>query len=327
VTALAFLWPWWWPAVLLLPVLYWRWLARERRAAVLAAGAFGRRGGILAGAPVHCRTRHWLGGLAALGVGLALLQPVFGEAQGEPVGPDVVVCLDVSRSMLARDVPPSRLGLAQQELQELAPALRGGRLGLVVYAGSAHLAVPLSADAAAVAAIASTMDPSVAARSGTDLGAAIDAAIAALARGKSPGGSIVVMADGEDFAGGGAQAAARAAAAGHAVDCVGFGSSTGSKIVVETPVGQEFLRDANGAHVVTSRDDALLAAVANGGGGRSVVGEPGVLLRLFEAALLPRARALSVEDPHRQQAHRYQWPLLAALLLWMLRAALPERRR
>lgn len=325
--ALSFLWPAWWPLLLLLPVLCWRGSVLDRRRAGRAAAAFGGRERAVAGQPAFRRVRAALVVAAALLAGIALLQPVFGEAPGEPAGPDVVVCLDVSRSMLARDVPPSRLALAQQELHELAADVRRGRIGLVVYAGVARLAVPLSADAAAVAAIAATMDPSAVARGGTDLGAAIDAAVAALQRAGSRGGSIVVLADGEDFTGGGVAAAGRAAGQGFAVDCVGLGSPTGSKIVVDTPQGEQFLSDGSGQHVVTARDDERLAAVAAAGGGRSVPGESGALRRLHAEVLQPRAAALAVRDPHRPQAHRYQWPLLAALLLWMLRSALPERRR
>ncbi len=324
--ALLFLVPWWWPALLLLPLLLWAASRGERRADALRRAALGRRETALLGAPAGTRWRTF-GAVAAAGlVALALLRPVWGEVAGAPARADVVLCLDVSRSMRARDVVPDRLQAAQREIETLAAAGGAGRLGLVVFAGSAALAVPLAGDLASVAAIAATMDPSAAARGGTDLGAAIDVAAQALQRGGAVAGCIVVLTDGEDFAARGQQAARRAAALGFPVHCLGFGTATGSKIVVEGAGGEAFLRDQSGREVVSALDPASLQAVAAAGDGTYAPGASGSLLRLHEASLNPRARSLAAADPAREPAHRFQWPLLLALLAWMLPGTLPRRR-
>lgn len=321
---LAGVWPW---LVLLLPLVGWVGVWVERRRQRRRAALWGRREAALLGSPVHHQGRLVCGVAALSFVGLALLQPVWGEAPGEPAGPEVVICLDVSRSMLARDVLPSRLVAAQREVETAAEHAFGARFGLVVFAGSAQLAVPLTADLGSVATIAAAMDPSVVARGGTDLGAAIEVATAALQRGGSRAGCIVVLTDGEDFAGLGRAAAARAAVAGFVVHCLGFGSVQGSKVVVDTPAGEVFLRDAGGQDVVSALDAPSLGRVAAAGGGRFTTAVAGGLADLYATALLPRGLAAAIADPQREQAHRFQWPLLAALLAWMLRSVIPERRR
>jgi len=327
VTAPDFLVPAFWPAVLLLPLLLAAGLAAARARARRSARTWGRRETELLGREVFRRARRTCVALAVLLAGTALLRPVWGDAPGEPPGPDVVVCLDVSRSMLARDAAPTRLQAAQQAVRELAATARGARLGLVAYAGSAQLAAPLSADVESVAAIAAVLEPGAVARGGSDLGAALDLAVAALRRAGSRAGSILVLGDGEDFAGGGRAAAERARAAGAVVHCLGFGAATGSKIVVDTADGEVFLRDGDGQEVVTALDAAALREIAAAGGGRGGAWTDGAIAALHEAALLPRARAAALADPRHVPAHRFQWPLLAAVLLWLLACLLPERRR
>ncbi|HEX5052546.1 MAG TPA: VWA domain-containing protein [Planctomycetota bacterium] len=327
-SALLFLVPRWWPALLVLPVLLWLGARASIALADRRRRAFGRRDEALAGRT--CGGRLRLGcALAAAGLATAaLLQPVAGETAGEPVGPDVVLCLDVSRSMAARDAAPTRLGAAQQQIEHLAAVAAGARLGLVAFAGDARLAVPLCSDLEAVVRLADDLTPGGSGRGGTDLGAAIDAALAALQRVHGLGGSIVLLTDGEDFAGRGRAAAARALAAGVPVHCLGFGGEGGSKVVVEAADGETFLKDVAGDEVVTRLDAASLADVAAAGGGaferpRSVRR----LAELYAAVLAPAAQAAAARDPRQEPAQRFQWPLLGALLFWMLRACLPERRR
>jgi hypothetical protein len=214
VIALLFALPWWWPAVLVLPVLAWWATRQETRQAARTQVVFGRREVALLGARCWQRTKRVCGVLSGLFCGLALLCPIWGDGPGEPAGPDVVLCLDVSRSMRARDLEPDRLGTAQREIVALTQQAFGARLGLVVFAGTAQLAVPLTADLESVAVLAVAMDPSSVARGGSDLGAAIDTASAALERSHAVAGSMVVLTDGEDFSGAARAAAERARARG-----------------------------------------------------------------------------------------------------------------
>ncbi|MBX3463778.1 MAG: VWA domain-containing protein [Planctomycetes bacterium] len=303
-------------------------VACTRRAQRRLEAALGPRAEALAGRPAHGALRGLAAVLAAGLGGVVLLQPAWGLAGGVPAGADVILCLDASRSMAARDVLPSRWQAAQRQIAALADGALGARLGLVVFAGEARLAVPLTGDVAAVAELAAALAPGAVERGGTDPGAAIDLALQALQRSGATRGSIVVLGDGEDFAGDGPAAAARARAAGAVVHCLGFGREAASKIVVETAAGQEFLRAANGQDVLTRLERAQLDAVARAGGGRSAVAAAdGDLRRWFREEMAPRAVAAAVHAGAAEPAHGYAAFLCAAILCWMLRTCLPERRR
>jgi Ca-activated chloride channel family protein len=262
---------------------------------------------------------------------LALLGPRWGEGptRAAPRGVDVLVCLDVSRSMLARDVSPTRLDAAKAQLAALAERARGDRLGLVVFAGEARLSVPLTHDAASWLHMADLADPLAVARGGTDLGAALDAARTALGSTRGEHEVIVVLTDGEDHAGKGREAAARCRAQGFAVHCVGFGSPRGSKVPVEADGGEAFLRDREGHDVVSAHDPTTLRALAEAAGGHylDATADPDALATLYRTRILPMARKAFDAEQREEREPRFQWPLLVAVLLWLLELAITDRRR
>ncbi|MCB9898349.1 MAG: VWA domain-containing protein [Planctomycetes bacterium] len=282
--------------------------------------------------PSRGRTRAVLFAGGLLLACAALMRPVWGEEGGEVLrrGVDVVLCLDVSRSMLAQDSVPSRLERAKAELAGLARHVDGDRLALVAFAGDARLLVPLTEDGASFAALLDEADPLAVGRGGTDLGAALETALDALQSATGDARAIVLLTDGEDLAGHGREVAAACRAHGVTVHCVGFGSERGSKIALDDAgPGDAFLRDRAGRDVVSSRDASGLRALASAGGGEFVDGDTvsAPLVQLFEARVLPRAEQALVSEGRKQRAQRFQWPLLGALLLWLAELALPERHR
>ncbi|MBL8753659.1 MAG: VWA domain-containing protein [Planctomycetes bacterium] len=296
----------------------------QRRQARHAARQLGSRARALAGERVGGFARAVLGGAAVLLCGLALLRPAGAGRDGQD-GADVVVCVDVSWSMAARDSRPSRLQAVQQAIATLAANAGASRLGLVVFAGEAQLLVPLTHDHAAVAAMAQDLWPGAHGTAGTDPGAAIGLAQRALAVAGS--GAIVLCSDGEDPVGGGATAAATAAAAGMAVHVLACGDDGGSKIPVPGERGETFLRTQDGTEIVTRRELDRLQALATAGGGRLVPVAEHALRELHDATVLPAARAAAVLAGRLQPVGLQAWPLCLAFLFWMLRACLPERRR
>lgn len=322
---LFFLWPAYWPFVLVVPALaalvVWQARAAERR----LQQELGARWAAVAGRPRWPRLRSLADVGCLLALGVALLQPVAPGDEGD-AGADVVLCVDVSWSMAARDELPSRLGAAQREVAGLLGLSAASRFAVVAYAGQALLVAPLTADLAAVRALADDLAPGAHGTAGTDPGAAIDRAVQLLQRGGGSGG-IVVLSDGEDFTGGAVPAAARAAAAGFAVHTFSLGDVAGSKIVVEAGEGETFLRDAAGAEIVSRLEPGQLAAWAAAGGGRMATLQPGALRALHDDVLLPAARAAAVRAGRLQPVPLHAWPLLLALGLWMLRQCLPERVR
>lgn len=327
-------WPGAWPVLLLAPIAWVGLHLVERvrvrrsrellgpRAALLAAEVDGRRRGV-------CRLLFVTALLLAL---VAVLQPLFGvdTRRVEQRGVDILVCLDVSRSMLARDVAPSRLARAKEEIRALSERTRGDRMGLVVFAGDARLAVPLTQDMASFADLVDQADPIAVGLGGTDLGGALDEALSALEGATGDHEVVLLLTDGEDLEGEGRRAAARCAERDVTVHCVGFGSTLGSKIVTETSAGEEaFLRDRSGEEVVTVMDPAGLRAIAEATGGRFVdaMAEPRPLVALYEEQVLPMARKAFASDARDGRANRYQIPLLLAFVLWLLELASTDRRR
>ncbi len=329
--------------VVLAAFLVWR----ARRSARRLEAVVGRRTRRLAEewSPGRRRVRVALATAGFAGLVLAWMQPAFGPADGEgegaETGLDLCVCLDVSRSMLARDLSPSRLGFAHQALARLAERTRGDRLALVLFAGEARLRVPLTRDVGSFALLAATADPVDVAMGGTDLAAAIEAGTRALEAGQVRGaqgqaalrGALLVVTDGEDPSGAGRAAAEAARARGLRVHCVGLGSPLGSKITVTGPDGRErFLTDRQGREVVSRMDAASLRAMAEAGGGAFVDGSSSVqpLVAAYEQGVLARleedGRVAGPEGEGAALANRYRLPLGLALVLLLLEFALSERR-
>ncbi len=323
----------WWPLIALAPAVWLLLVVAERAAIDRLSGLLGSRTAALAAdhdrRVVAARRALFAGGL--LFATLAALQPTWGESTRpvEQRGVDVVVCLDVSRSMLARDVSPSRLAAAHAELAALAERAHGDRLGLVAFAGESRIVVPLTRDAATFADLALRTDPLSVERGGTDLGAALDTALVALAAGSGENEAIVLLTDGEDHEGRGLRVAARCRERGIAVHCVGFGSARGSKIPVDGPDGEAFLRDRAGDEILTRLDPTSLRALTSAADGVFVDATESdrPLLTIYEDEVLPMARKTFASEQRRQRKQRFQWPLAVALGLWILELCLTDRRR
>ncbi len=313
--------PAWLPLLLLGPALWWFIRTRDRQRGRRLAAVLGPRVTDLAESPqrTRWRVRRVAFGLAVALALFAALGPTLGASAGELEwrGVDLVVCLDVSRSMLAGDLVPDRLTRAQEQIRALAEQTRGDRIALVLFAGEARLRVPLTSDVASLAELADAADPASVALGGTDLGAALDVALTALEGGDGRPQAIVLLTDGEDLAGRGARAAETCAARGIAVHGVGFGSDAGGTI-----------RD-RGREVRTTLDAAGLTRIADTTGGAFVAARASAqpLVGLYASDVLPTAQAGHVAGPTRGREDRFQWPLLLAFLLFLLDLWLVDRIR
>ncbi|MGA0059479.1 MAG: vWA domain-containing protein [Planctomycetota bacterium] len=335
--SVVFGWPEAWGFALfgpMLAVVLSRRLAGRRRALALREEIGPRLPWLVAEvSPGRRLVREWAFAIAGALGGLALMQPHLGMDRRDAMqrGVDVLVCLDVSRSMLARDVGPSRLERAQDEIRALASRVRGDRLALVVFAGEARLLVPWTHDRESLVELAGLADPWTVERGGSDLGAALELA-GQVAASDVPGAtSIVVLTDGEDLAGRGRSVAAELGAAGVTVHAVGIGTRRGSKITVDDGArGEAFLRDAAGEDVISALDPTSLRAMAEAAGGAyvDVSMSPRPLVEVYETEVLGggRSRTLSI-GPRDGAANRYQFPLALGVLLLVVRIGLGGRRR
>ncbi len=327
------------PWLLLAPLVWLLLRTLDRMRTRRVAALVGPRVSVVAAERSQAR-RATHRGLLALGLlaGLsACVHPTWGgdAPEIEPRGADVVVCLDVSRSMLARDVAPTRLARAQAEVRALCERARGDRLALVAFAGEARLLVPLTPDLRSLATLSDLADPSSVRRGGTDLGSALEAALAAL-EGRPPDtASVIVLTDGEDLGAPGPTGPSAGAAAdacarrGIVVHGVAVGTALGGKIPLETEGGTVFLRDRGGSDVVSTVDAAGLRRLAGRTGGAFVdaTTTPRALVSLYEDHILPRAREATASEGRRRREDRFQGPLLLAIALFLADLALADRRR
>ena len=327
------------PLALALPagvaVAFYLWVRRRRVAArVLGAPELLERlgAGDLARTPWD-RAVLLVG--AALALGVAAVGPRWGlESVDQPTAAaDVVLALDVSKSMLARDVAPNRLEqervLARRVLRELA----GDRIGMVAFAGRAYVLAPMTVDHSALQLYLDALDPEIVSQGGSSLAAAVgQAADMALGRQESRRGTVLLVTDGEALEDEDAviAGAERAADAGITIHTVGVGTRDGSPIPEAVGSGggvETYKRHENGEVVISRLNEALLERVAEITGGRYVrMGEAGAT-----DAVLRTLRGLDRTEGQTErqvrEKERYAWFVLAALALLFTDGVVAARRR
>jgi len=268
---------------------------------------------------------------------LALARPQWGASEVTVTqrGSDIVVALDISNSMLAEDVPPTRMERAKAELASFLDRLEDSRIGLVFFAGSAFVQCPLTLDYGTAGIFLNMAGPDMMSAQGTAIGAALDASRELLAkgRGEEPGGTfqaILLVTDGEDLEGDWRAAARRCVDDGIRLIPVGVGEESGGLIPVRDARGRPagFMKDPDGNVVTTRLDLASLEEMAALGGGSAFrIGVDGLAGdRLF--AELERLGRRDLEE-RRVSAfqERYLIPLLLAMGCFALRMLLFARRR
>ena len=268
---------------------------------------------------------------------LAVLLVIVGLAQPQDPGKmvmvkkegiDIVITVDVSDSMLAQDIRPSRLEKAKLELQELVEITRGDRIGVVAFAGDAYVQVPLTTDRSAVKLFLKSLSPNLIPVPGTAIARAIQASVSLFDKGAKGDKVIVLLTDGEDHEADPLLAARDAKKAGVRIYTIGIGTAKGDVIPVRaTDRSVRFKRDLFGKVVVSKLDEKVLVGIAEMTGGVYYRSQRGLLEveKIYSAiqGLEQRETGSSwvVEyDP------RYQIPVLLAVFLLMLHMMISERR-
>ncbi|MBD3367731.1 MAG: VWA domain-containing protein [Candidatus Eisenbacteria bacterium] len=268
--------------------------------------------------------------LAVVFLGLAAGRPQIGTKLGvaRRVGVDLLIALDVSDSMRAEDLNPNRLERAKRQALSLIDLLKGDRVGVVVFSGEAFVQCPLTLDYGAATMLLSAVQPGTLERPGTALGEAIETSREALSTEPDRSKVLVVMTDGEDHGSEPVEAAGRAAEAGIRIYTIGFGSSSGEPIPLDSAQGGGYKRDSDGDVVMSRLDEATLMEVAEASGGR-----------YFRASNTDRELAVIEEELSKMQQgelesrmmayyeERYQIPLAVALCFLAAATFIPERVR
>ncbi len=285
-------------------------------------------------ASVNVTAVRWKGALVLAAVALlalALARPQFGTRVEtlRQQGQDVMVALDVSRSMYAEDVAPNRLERAKIEIGRIIQRLDGDRIGLVAFAGDAFVQSPLTADYGAAMMFLTAMDPTLMSTQGTDLARAVVVAVEALEETPPENRIVVIVTDGEDHEGGLAEAIVAAADAQVTIHTVGVGSPEGVPLpdVEGIEASGRFRRDDQGNVITTRLNETALQDIAlQTDGEYHRIGQgAGGLGRLVERI---EGGGREVESREVTQfEEQYQIFLGAALLLLIVEVIVPGRRR
>lgn len=179
-------------------------------------------------------------------------------------GIEVIMALDISNSMLATDVVPSRLDKSKLMVEGLMNKFTKNKLGLIVFAGDAFVQLPITSDDVSAKMFLDNINPSLIGTQGTDIGKAINLAMHSFTPNTQTGKAIVVITDGEDNEGGAEAMAKQAQEKGIKVFILGIGSTQGTTIPM--PNGED-LRDANGNIVKTHLNEEMCKKIADAGHG------------------------------------------------------------
>ena len=203
---------------------------------------------------------------AAFVIGLARPQIGAKLSEHKTHGAEIVICLDVSNSMLAEDYSPNRLDRAKLAISRLTDKLKEDRIGLIVFAGSSFVQLPVTTDYVSAKMFLGSIDTNSVPIQGTAMGDAIFTGIRSFSAQSEKSRVIIIISDGENHEDDPVEAAKEAAENGIRVYTVGVGSSEGQPI----PVEGGLLKDKDGEIVVTKLDEDMLRKVAKAGNGAYV---------------------------------------------------------
>ncbi|MBU1937146.1 VWA domain-containing protein [bacterium] len=280
------------------------------------------------------RKRKWKHSfwVIALAFGIiALAGPQVGtrleEAKRE--GIDIFIGLDVSSSMLCEDIRPSRLESAKHEILQFINGLKGDRVGLVAFAGTAVIHCPLTTDYGAVKLLIKVMSPDLLPEPGTALADAIDAARRSFQREETKSKVLVLVTDGEDHEEKAVTAAEDAAKEGIRIYTIGLGTQQGAPIPLYDSRGNHsgYKKDKQGEVILTHLNEMLLRRVAEAGNGQYLRGTQGAgELESIWADISSMEKQEMSAKKFTAYEHRFQYLVLPTFLLLVLEFFLSERR-
>ena len=267
-------------------------------------------------------SKFWLV-FAAIGLFAVLLaRPQFGSKL-ETVkrqGVEVMIALDISNSMLAQDVQPSRLEKAKRLVAQLVDKMENDKVGMIVFAGDAFTQLPITSDYISAKMFLESINPSLISKQGTAIGAAINLATRSFTPQEGVGRAVIVITDGENHEGGAVEAAKAAAEKGIQVSVLGVGMPDGAPIPVEGT--NDFRRDRDGNVVVTRLNEQMCQEIAQAGDGIYVrVDNSNAAQKVIAQEINKMAKAdveTQVYTEFNEQFQAVAWIILLLLLAEML---------
>lgn len=262
----------------------------------------------------------------------ALIRPQMGFKWQEVKrqGLDILVALDTSNSMLAEDVKPNRLERAKLAIKDFVKKVKGDRIGLIAFSGTAFLQCPLTADYGGFLLTLQDVDADTIPVGGTSLSKAIYTALRSYEGGIKQYKILIIITDGEDLEGGVDEAIQKAKSENVMISCVGIGTSEGELIPLKGDVGKKgFLKDAEGNVVKTRLDEETMKKIALATGGvyvKSAGADFGLDL-IYDEKLSKLEKQDFESKMEKQYNEWFQIPLAAALLLLLIEPLIGNRKR
>ena len=280
----------------------------------------------------RAKLRSYLLILGILFIILASVGPQIGTklTQLNRKGVDVIIILDTSTSMDAIDVSPSRIEKAKHELSRFMNGLDGDRVGVIVFAGSAHLHCPLTSDYSAARLFLNSVDTKIIATQGTDMAAALELAMENIPQEDETYKVIVLVSDGEDHQGRVMKLAEDAKKRGIIVHTMGVGTATGGPILILDVSGKrkDFKKDRKGNIVTSKLNGTTLNDIAFKTGGKYIRVEN------QSNAIAPIIHEISEMESRELKSHafsqyedRFQVFLIIALILFLIEFFLSTRTK
>ena len=275
--------------------------------------------------PKRQHLKFWLSFAAIALMIFVIAGPQFGSKL-ETVkrqGVEIMVCLDVSNSMLSEDVAPSRLAKAKQMLAKLTDGLSNDKVGMIVFAGDAFTQLPITSDYISAKMFLSSISPEMISTQGTAIGAAINLAARSFTPNETSDKAIIVITDGENHEDDAVAAAQMAAERGIKIYTIGIGTPEGAPI----RIGGDFIKDADGKMVVSKLDESTLEQIAMATGGGYIrasnrsLGLDEIIKQINEVE-----RKDLTESIFEDFSEQYHYPLAIALALLLVELLIPNRR-
>ncbi|MEP7256674.1 MAG: VWA domain-containing protein [Ferruginibacter sp.] len=267
--------------------------------------------------------------LAAFALGafaLANLRSPNGAEKVNRNGIDIMIALDVSKSMLAQDVKPNRLERAKQALGKLIDNLDNDRIGIVVFAGRAYLQMPLTGDHGAAKMYLSSASTEVVPTQGTVISDALKMCYSAFNSKEKKYKTVILISDGEDHDEGALKIAEQMAQDGVIINTVGIGSPQGSNIIDE--LTGEIKKDNNGNTVITKLNEEELKKIAEKGNGTyQLFNNTDDLVTKLQAQLGNMDQRTITEDSLVNYKNYFPYFLAAALILLVIEILVSERKK
>ena len=265
----------------------------------------------------------------------AMANPQVGSTleKGTRKGVDIMICMDVSNSMLAEDISPNRLGASKMAMSRFIDKLKGDRIGIVAFAGKSFVQLPITSDYAAAKMFINNLSTDIIREQGTDIASALDLAASSMLPEQNDDKTasllknltskvIVVVSDGEDHFQEATQLAEEVNKLGIVVHTIGIGSTRGEPIPIKDRTGRvNFKKDSEGNTVMTRLNEQALREIAAAGKGVYVhAGNANMGFDIILEEIDKMFKADLEEITFARYENRYQIPLLLGVILLMTEA-------